>query len=79
MDAILKFQLPEEGKEYETAVNGLKYKLVLFDLSEHMFRLEEMFEHEEDCPDAVKKLVLLKEIREKLNNALAIRKVCIYD
>ena len=36
MKAILKFNLPEENEEFETASNGWKYKLILWNLDDHL-------------------------------------------
>ena len=38
MKAILKFNLPEDREEYESAINGSEYKMVLRDLDERMRR-----------------------------------------
>jgi hypothetical protein len=36
MKAKLIFNLPEDTEDYETAVNGWKFKLVLGELDEHL-------------------------------------------
>lgn len=36
MDAILKYNLPEETEEFETAVNGSKYKSVIWELDQYL-------------------------------------------
>lgn len=36
MKAILEFNLPDEQLEFELAVNGRKYNLILYDLSQAM-------------------------------------------
>ena len=36
MEAILKFNLPEEQPEFETAVNGWKWSLAAWELDQHL-------------------------------------------
>lgn len=51
MKAILKFNLPEENEEFETASNGWKYKLILWNLDGHLrskIKYEDLEEKEYD-------------------------------
>jgi len=36
MEAILKFNLPEESEDFEYAMNGVKYKIVIDDFMNHL-------------------------------------------
>jgi hypothetical protein len=36
MEAILKFNLPDEQSEFETAVNGWKWSLSAWELDQHL-------------------------------------------
>ena len=36
MEAILKFNLPEEQDEFNTAVNGFKYKMIIHELKQYL-------------------------------------------
>lgn len=40
MEATLKFNLPEEEPELQTALNAEKWKSVCFDMNEYFYRLK---------------------------------------
>jgi hypothetical protein len=36
MEAILKFNLPDDQLQFEEAINGNKYRYIIFELKEHL-------------------------------------------
>ena len=36
MKAILEFNLPEESVDHQTAIDGIKWKIVAWDLDQHL-------------------------------------------
>lgn len=63
MKATLSFNLPEEKYEFESAVNGTKYRGIMWDINE---AIRAYLKHGEITPDA--SIKLLEEIRSELPN-----------
>jgi len=36
MKGIIEYNLPEETEEFQTAINGIKYKLLIWDLDQYL-------------------------------------------
>lgn len=36
MKGIIQYNLPEENEEFQTAINGSKYKLLIWDLDQYL-------------------------------------------
>jgi len=62
MEAILKFNLPEEQTEFDNAVNGWKWSVVVWELDQHLrSQLKYNDKLTEEQYDA------LQEVRDKLH------------
>lgn len=61
MKAYLVFKLPQENEEYENAVNGIKYRIVLEDLDD-FFRSKVKYEN--------KNYVRCDVVREKISELM---------
>ena len=59
MEAILKFDLPEEAGDFDSAVNGYKFKLILWDMDQHLRSIAKYSEDGEKAEAA-------QELRDKL-------------
>jgi hypothetical protein len=59
MEGILKFDLPEEADDFDNAINGYKFKLILWDMDQHLRNIVKYGENEEAV-----------EIAEELRNKL---------
>lgn len=59
MEAILKFNLPEEADDFDSAVNGYKFKLILWDMDQHLRSIAKYSEDGE-------KAEIAQELRDKL-------------
>ena len=61
MEAILKFNLPEEQTEFDNAVNGGKWSIVAWELDQH---LRSQLKHNDKLTE--KQYDTLQEVRDKL-------------
>ncbi len=59
MEAILKFDLPEEADDFDNAVNGYKFKLILWEMDQH---LRSITKYSEDGDKAE----IAQDLRDKL-------------
>ena len=59
MEAILKFDLPEEADDFDNAINGYKFKFILWSMDQHLRNIVKYGENEEAV-----------EIAEELRNKL---------
>ncbi len=59
MEAILKFNLPEDELDFSNAVNGYKFKLILWDMDQHLRSIAKYSEDSE-------KAEMAQELRDKL-------------
>jgi hypothetical protein len=66
MEAILKFELPEEDPEFKLALMGSEYYSVLWDLDQH---LRSDLKHNDSLTDEEYNKV--KQLREKLHNLMS--------
>jgi len=57
MEVIIKFTHQDGEEEYMTALNGWKYKLVLFDLMNLLRSHEKGWSNEEFSPDTVRQFI----------------------
>jgi len=60
MEAILKFNLPEDELDFSNAVNGYKFKLILWDMDQHLRSIAKYSEDSE-------KAEMAQELRDKLH------------
>ncbi len=60
MEAILKFNLPEDELDFSNAVNGYKFKLILWDMDQHLRSIAKYSEDSE-------KAEIAQELRDKLH------------
>lgn len=63
MEAILKFTLPEENVEFETAVNGHKWKSVVWDIDQN---IRQTLKYDETLTE--KEYELVQSIRDSLRS-----------
>jgi len=61
MEAILKFNLPEEQTEFDNAVNGTKWSLVAWELDQYLRKKMKYGEISQEAYDA------FEECRDKLH------------
>ena len=61
MEAILKFNLPEEQNEFDNAVNGAKWSLVAWELDQYLRKKMKYGEISQEAYDA------FEECRDKLH------------
>ena len=61
MEAILKFNLPEEQTEFDNAVNGTKWSLVSWELDQYLRKKMKYGEISQEAYDA------FEECRDKLH------------
>jgi hypothetical protein len=59
MKAILEFNLPEDELDLSNAINGNKFKLILWDMDQHLRNMVKYSENEEEVRVA-------EELRDKL-------------
>jgi len=59
MKAILEFNLPEDELDLSNAINGNKFKLILWDMDQHLRNIVKHSENEEEVRVA-------EELRNKL-------------
>lgn len=59
MKAILEFNLPEDELDLSNAINGNKFKLILWDMDQHLRSIVKYSENEEEVRVA-------EELRDKL-------------
>lgn len=59
MKAILEFNLPEDELDLSNAINGNKFKLILWDMDQHLRSIAKYSENEEEVRVA-------EELRDKL-------------
>ena len=59
MKAILEFNLPEDELDLSNAINGNKFKLILWDMDQHLRSIAKYSENEEE-------LRVAEELRDKL-------------
>jgi len=59
MEGILKFDLPEDAEDFSCAVNGYKFKLILWDMDQHLRSIAKYSEDNE-------KAEMAQELRDKL-------------
>lgn len=64
--AILEFNLPEEGEEFESAHKGNLYRLIVWDLDQH---LRSILKYSNDSYDQ-KTLDELQKVRDKIHELL---------
>ena len=64
---ILEFNLPEEKEEFESAQNGSLYKLVVWELDQH---LRGILKYNSDAHEE-KTLEELQKIRDKIHEVLS--------
>jgi hypothetical protein len=60
MEGILKFNLPEEADDFDSAVNGYKFKLILWDMDQHLRSIAKYSEDDN-------KATIAQELRDKLH------------
>ena len=70
MEAILKFDLPEEADDFDNAVNGYKFKLILWEMDQH---LRSIAKYSEDG----NKAEIAQELRDRLYEYFSEYKVSI--
>ena len=70
MEAILKFDLPEEADDFDNAVNGYKFKLILWEMDQH---LRSIAKYSEDGDKAE----IAQELRDRLYEYFSEYKVSI--
>lgn len=63
MEAVLKFNLPEEDLDFYNAINGTKFKVVLHEIDNHLRSIVKYSEDES-------KADIAQNIREKLHEYL---------
>ncbi len=60
MEALLKFDLPEEAEDFNSAVDGYKFKLILWDMDQHLRSIAKYSEDDN-------KATIAQELRDKLH------------
>lgn len=59
MKAILEFNLPEDELDLSNAINGSKFKLILWDMDQHLRNIAKHSENEE-------KAIIAADLRNRL-------------
>lgn len=70
MEAILKFNLPEENADFKNAIDGVKYKIILFELDQYL-RNKLKYENIES--------IKIEDVRQYLDDMCCQKEVSLYD